>query len=206
MEISQFKSTDFQNISLKETKSIKIKVLNSILAINNRYIISETLNQSLKVEDVVTNLFSFIKYDSFILIVKFHPKYENIFLLVNANNIKVYEITEDKCEKKVTVNWHCEPIKTVVFSNSDDTIFATFSLDKTLKIWNLEVPFSICSILMNNLIDEIQIYKNYIFYYDKAKNAIIKYDYKNFEFKEIFEYNTKNYIVIDENKICFFFI
>ena len=206
MEISQLKNADSQNISLKETKSISIKVLNSILAVNNRYIISETLNQSLKIEDVVTNSISFIKYDSFILIVKFHPKYENIFLLVNSNNIKIYEIKKDKCEEKVSVNGHYEPIKEAVFSNTDDTIFATFSLDKTLKIWNLEDPFCICSILMNNLIDEIQIYKNYLFYYDEAKNAIIKYDYNNFEFKEIFQYNTKNYNVIDENKICLFYL
>ena len=66
MEINKLKKDDTQNISLKETKSIKIKVLNSILAVNNRYIISETLNQSLKIEDVVKNLFSFIKYYFFI--------------------------------------------------------------------------------------------------------------------------------------------
>jgi hypothetical protein len=196
-----------QNISLKKIKTIRIDDRDSFIAANRMFIISEHENQSIKIENINTNLFSVIKFDSSFLIVKFHPKLENIFLLAEENIIKIYEISKDKCqcEERVNVSGHSKPITTAVFSSTDDKIFATFSMDKTLKVWNLENPFCICNILLNNLISEIQIYKNYIFYYDKVGNSIIQYDYEIFGIKNKFNYNTKKYAIFNEKELCLFY-
>ena len=193
-----------QNISFKLTKTKEMDDVESIIVANNKYIISETLNQLLKIEDINSNSLSVIKYNSNNLTVIFHPQLENIFLLADENIIKIYEIIKDKCEckEKVKVTGHSQSIITAVFSNTDNKIFATFSMDKTIKIWNLEEPFCICNILVNNPIDKIQIYKNYIFYYNKAKKSIIKYNYKIFKIENEFQYGTRNYIIINENKLC----
>ena len=172
-----------QNISLKLTKTKKINDIKSVIVANNKYIISKTKKKSLKIEDIDSNLFSIIKYNSAYLRVIFHPKFENIFLVAEENIIKIYEIIKIKgeCEEKVNVTGHSHSIIAAVFSSTDNKIFATFSTDNTIKIWNLEEPFCICNILVNNLIDEMQIYKNFIFYYDIEKDSIIKYDYQIFK-------------------------
>ena len=205
MEINEINNP--QNISLKKKKTIRIDDRDSFIAANRMFIISEHENQSIKIENINTNLFSVIKFDSSFLIVKFHPKLENIFLLAEENIIKIYEISKDKCqcEERVNVSGHSKPITTAVFSSTDDKIFATFSMDKTLKVWNLENPFCICNILLNNLISEIQIYKNYIFYYDKVGNSIIQYDYEIFGIKNKFNYNTKKYAIFNEKELCLFY-
>ena len=205
MEINEINNP--QNISLKKIKTIRIDDRDSFIAANRMFIISEHENQSIKIENINTNLFSVIKFDSSFLIVKFHPKLENIFLLAEENIIKIYEISKDKCqcEERVNVSGHSKPITTAVFSSTDDKIFATFSMDKTLKVWNLENPFCICNILLNNIITEIQIYKNYIFYYDKAENSIIQYDYEIFGIKNKFNYNTKKYAIFNEKELCLFY-
>jgi WD40 repeat protein len=183
MEINEINNP--QNISLKKIKTIRIDDRDSFIAANRMFIISEHENQSIKIENINTNLFSVIKFDSSFLIVKFHPKLENIFLLAEENIIKIYEISKDKCqcEERVNVSGHSKPITTAVFSSTDDKIFATFSMDKTLKVWNLENPFCICNILLNNLISEIQIYKNYIFYYDKVEIQSFNMIMKSLELK-----------------------
>jgi len=205
MEINEINNP--QNISLEKIKTIRVGNRYSIIAANRTYIITEHENQSLKIENINTNLFSIIKFDFSLPTVKFHPKFENIFLLAEENIIKIYEIIKDKCqcEERVNVSGHSKPIITAVFSSTDDKIFATFSLDKTLKVWNLENPFCICNILLNNLITEIQIYKNYIFYYDKAENSIIQYDYEIFRIKNKFKYNTKDYAIFNEKELCLFY-
>ena len=125
-----------QNISFKLTKTKEMDDVESIIVANNKYIISETLNQLLKIEDINSNSLSVIKYNSNNLTVIFHPQLENIFLLADENIIKIYEIIKDKCEckEKVKVTGHSQSIITAVFSNTDNKIFATFSMDKTIKI------------------------------------------------------------------------
>ena len=205
MEIYEVNNS--QPISLKRTKSIEIDDIDSIKAVNKKYIISESNNQSLKVEDTNKHLFSIIKFDSTDLTVKFHPRIDNLFLLADENNLKIYEISKDKCgcEEKVNVTGHTQPIITAVFSNTDDKIFATYSKDKTIKVWNLEAPFCICNISVNSIITEIKIYKNFIFYYNKAGNSIIQYDYKELEIKKQFNITTKNFIILNEKKLCLFY-
>ena len=164
------------NISFKKIKTMKIQKSKSIIVANNKYIVSYAESQSSKITDINTNLFKIIEYNSMDLILKFHPKFENIFLLAEENNIKIYEFIKDKCEERVHVTGHSKPIIAAVFSNTEDKIFATYSKDNTIKIWNLENPFCICNISVINIITEMQIYKNFIFYYDNAENCIIQYD------------------------------
>ena len=207
MELLQ---TNTQKISFELTKSNKIDNIKSVIAANNKYIISKAKYLSLKIEDIDSNLVSVIKYNSTDLIVIFHPKLENIFLLVDDNIIKIYEIIKDKfdkfeCEEKVNVSGHSKSIVSAVFSSTDNKIFATFSRDKTIKVWNLEEPFCICNILVNNPINEMQIYKNFIFYYDMGKNSIIKYDYQLFKNIDEIQYDINNYIIVNENKLCLFY-
>ena len=63
------------------------------------------------------------------------------------------------------------------FSKTDDEKFVTYSLDKTIKIWNIYKPFCICNISVSNLIFDIQLYNNFIFYFDQTESKLIKYKY-----------------------------
>ena len=92
-----------------------------------------------------------------------------------------------------------------MFSKTDNKIFATFSKDKTIKIWNLEDPFCICNISVDNYIGEMQIYKDFLFYNVLIEDTIIKYNYQTFENTHKFQYDANNYIIINENKLCLFY-
>ena len=161
--------------SFKKTREINIGKIKKVIAANNKYIISQTTNQSLQIYDIDTHLFTAIKFFSPVITIVFHPKSENIFLLADANIIKIYEIEEKTCEckEKVKVFGHTKPVTTAEFSKTDEKIFATYSYDNTIKIWSLYDPFCICNILLNNIIEGMQIYKEFIFYYDIEENSII---------------------------------
>ena len=192
--------------TLKKIKEIPIQDIDSIIVANNRYIISDIDNMSLKIEDIYSNLSSIIQYKSISFKVIFHPRIENIFLLADGNDIKIYQIKEDscKCNQIVSATGHSQLILSAVFSNTNDKIFATLSMDKTIKVWNLEYPFCICNILLNNSIDNMQIYKNFIFYYDKGLESIIQYDLKNLQIINKFEVKTKKFIIINDETLCLF--
>ena len=192
--------------TLKKIKEIPIQDVDSIIVANNRYIISGRNNMSLKIEDIYSNLSSIIQYKSISFKVIFHPRIENIFLLADGNDIKIYQIKEDscKCNQISSATGHSQLILSAVFSNTNDKIFATLSMDKTIKVWNLEYPFCICNILLNNSIDNMQIYKNFIFYYDKGLESIIQYDLKNLQIINKFEVKTKKFIIINDETLCLF--
>jgi len=192
--------------TLKKIKEIPIHDLDSIIVANNRYIISNINNLSLKIEDTYSNLSSTIQYKLISFKVIFHPRIENIFLLADGNEIKIYQITEDncKCNQISSATGHSQLILSAVFSNTNDKIFATMSLDKTIKVWNLEYPFCISNILINNLMDNMQIYKNFIFYFDQSLGSIIQYDCKNLQIINKFEVKTKKFIIINDETLCLF--
>jgi hypothetical protein len=80
-----------------------------------------------------------------------------------------------------------------VFSKTDNKIFATFSKDKIIKIWNLEDSFCICNISVDNYIGEMKIYKDFIFYNDlmfKNKITIKDLNFSLIEYEK--EKKTKN--------------
>ena len=192
--------------TLKKIKEIPIHDLDSIIVANNRYIISNINNLSLKIEDTYSNLSSTIQYKLISFKVIFHPRIENIFLLADGNEIKIYQITEDncKCNQISSATGHSQLILSAVFSNTNDKIFATMPLDKTIKVWNLEYPFCISNILINNLMDNMQIYKNFIFYFVQSLGSIIQFDYKNLQIINKFEVKTKKFIIINDETLCLF--
>ena len=63
------------------------------------------------------------------------------------------------------------------FSKTDDEKFVTYSSDNTIKIWNIKNPFCLCNISVCNLIFDIQLYNNFIFYFDQTESKLIKYKY-----------------------------
>ena len=196
-------------IYLKETKTIQNDDIDSIIALNNKYIIYKISGKVIKIEEIETNIFSYIKYDSVDLLVIFHPRIENIFLFADANIIIIYEIIKDNnnilCQAKTSLDWSSLPILKAIFSNTDDRIFAFFTRENTIKIYDVEEVFCICNILVNNNINiEMKIYNNFIFYYDETKNFIIKYNYRKFEIVDQFECGIKKFIIINENELCLF--
>ena len=82
--------------TLKKIKEILIHDVDSIIVANNRYIISNINNLSLKIEDTYSNLSSTIQYKLISFKVIFHPRIENIFLLADGNEIKIYQIFYNK--------------------------------------------------------------------------------------------------------------
>ena len=67
-----------------------------------------------------------------------------------------------ECKEKVKVSGNTGQVIEAIFSNTDYKIFASFSYDKTIKVWNVEEPFCICNILVSKYISEMQIYKNFL--------------------------------------------
>ena len=179
--------------TLKKVKEIPIQEVDLIIVANNRYLISDTYNYSLEIKDIFSSLSSTIQYKSISFKIIFHPRIENIFLLADGNDIKIYQIIEDscKCNQIVSATGHSQLILAAAFSNTNDKIFATSSMDKTIKVWNMEFPFCICNILPNNSIDNLQIYENFIFYYDKVLESIIKYDFTNLQIVNKFEFKNE---------------
>ena len=185
----------FQENPLKKMRTIIVDNIDKVIAVNKNYIISKTRGQLLKIECFETKIFDTIKYNTYWFKIKFHPQFENTFLLVDDDIAKLYKIVPDtcKCEEIVVIQAHKKGIYLAEFSKTDENIFATYSIDNTIKIWNIEYPFCICNIPLNHVIDKIQIYNNFIFYYDIYEGSIIKHDYKTFEIIEKYESDTKKY-------------
>ena len=183
------------DITLNYEKDINIK--KSIFkAINTKYIIFQNKGFHLKIKNIDKNISYDIKYisKSPSSLVTFHPRLENIFLFADENIIKIYEVRNDgnECNENSTVNGHYKSTLLISFSQTDDKIFATFSLDITIRIWNLEYPFCICNISISNKIENMQIYKNFVFYYEN-NSQIIKYNYKLLQTENIINFEIDEY-------------
>ena len=189
------------SLSVKKTKEIKLGN-DKILIVTNNYIISESKMLILNIFDIHKNLFQKINYDSSDYIIKFHPTFENVFLLADKNIIKIFEIKKEefKLKERITASGHTQHIKIAEFSKTNEEIFATYSADKTIKVWKMSKPFCIYNIPLCNLITVIQIYNNYIYYFDETKSTIIKCNYDKFKTEKIVKVDAMKFIVITEEK------
>ena len=108
-------------VSLKQTKIKELEIFTSVLAFNTKYIISRTINNSIIIEDIVTSLSFSLNSDNIVSIVKFHPNLENVFLLIENNIMKIYQIMEDnfECKEKVKVSGNTGQVSEAIFSNTD---------------------------------------------------------------------------------------
>ena len=90
------------------------------------------------------------------------------------------------------------------FSKTDNEKLVTYSLDKTIKIWNIYKPFCICNMSICNLILDIQLYNDFIFYYDKTESKLIKYNYDKFNMVEAFKIKGKKpkFIILNEENFA----
>lgn len=177
-----------------------------VIIANMKYIISKSKNRILKIYSIEKRIFNTIKYNSLSFIIKMNPIIENIFLLADENVCKLYEIIIEngnklECIEKIRVNGHTKNIELAEFSITDITIFATYSTDKTIKIWKKDSPFCICNIPINNPVSSIKIYNDYIFYFDEEAYIITKYCFNKFEIENEFIVNTNEFIILNENKI-----
>ena len=189
---------------LQKKEIINFKGLGNILLITNNYIISKSHKKILNIFDIQKNRSKTIKYNGTDFIIKFHPKFENVFLFANGNTTKIIEIIKDTFELKerIEVKGHTQQIKIAEFSKTDNKIFVTYSLDNTIKIWDINKAFCICNIPLTNLILDIQIYNNFIFYFDDDEPEIIKYDYSKFNLISSLKVNASKFIVLNEEKLA----
>ena len=147
---------------------------------------------------------SSIKIDSYSSLIKFHPKYENIFILVEENIAKVFEITKDKfeCKERSKVKGHTGEIKLLEFSPHSEKIFGTYSKDNTLKIWKLDNAFCLCNILLLNRIGNFQIYKEFVFYFNPYQSNLTRYNYINYEESNYDFITEDNFIILKEENFA----
>ena len=89
-----------KNFSLQREKTINSHDVVDIVLIANDYIISNPEGMELEIFDFKKKLTKKIKYNSPDYIIKFHPKYENVFLFADINIMKIIEITKDEFELK----------------------------------------------------------------------------------------------------------
>ena len=172
-----------------------------LITANNSYIIFRSKKGVRYIYDIKDK--RKIEFDYRFSIIKMHPKFQNIFLIAEGNIAKIFEINKKPFEyiEKSKVNGHTQNIKLAEFSNYNDKIFVTYSYDKTIKVWNLDIAFCICNILLIDPIEDFQIYKEFIFYYDKKKSCVIKYNYEKLEEFNYAKINLYKFIVMNEKEI-----
>lgn len=192
------------NFTFNKKETLELSKISNIIAVTNTYIISRSKMANLNIFDIRKNLSKNIKFNSTDFIIKFHPNFENVFLFADENIIKIFEILPDKLELKerLRVNGHTQLIKLAEFSKTNDDIFVTYSLDKTIKVWKIDNPFCICNIPLCNIIIDIQVYDDYIFYFDETEYKIIKNDYNKFKVAQVFKVNTSKFIILNQEKLA----
>ena len=187
-----------------ELNSTIINNFPEVIAANNKYIIFKTDNSQINIIDILNNSSPITIQYSRYLIVKFHPNYNRIFLFADKYGLKIYEIKKDKfeLEKKIIINEPTQNINIAEFSKTDDKTIATCS-QNSIKVWNFKESFNICNILLNDKANIIamQIYKNFIFYFDALESIITKYDFITFEKIKEYKVVSPKFIIISENKI-----
>ena len=186
---------------LTHEKSIKVEdtILKEIYMINSDYIICKTKAKMLNLYDMNIRSFGNIKINSDDFILKFHPKYKNIFLLADGIIIDVYEILENtyKLNKKITAEGHTQPIKLLEFSESYEKTFVTYSEDRTIKLWKFNCPSAFRNIIVKDKIDDLQICYTFIFYQYKTENALIRNNYRSFDDIKTYKADASKFIIID---------
>ena len=194
------------NFSLQKEDNIEAHDMKNIILITNNYIISISLGAQLDIFDIQKKLIKKIKYNSSNYIIKFHPKFENVLLFADGILVRIIEITKDTFElkEKIIVKGHTQPIMIAEFSKTDDEIFVTYSSDNTIKIWYMYKPFCISNISLCNLIFDIQLYNNFIFYFDQTESKLIKYKYDKFNIKKTLKIKAivQKFIILNEEYLA----
>ena len=195
-----------KNFSLQKKVTLNSHDVNDLVLITNNYIITNPEGKVLDIFDLKKNLTKKLKNNSSKYTIKFHPKFENVLLLIDGILAKIIEITKDTFElkEKIIVKGHTQPIMIAEFSKTDDEKFVTYSSDNTIKIWNIKNPFCLCNISVCNLIVDIQLYNNFIFYYDKDESKLIKYNYDEFKFIKTLKVEGKKpkFIILNEENFA----
>ena len=152
MGISISKLIFNQDIPIKKIKTVKMEIMNQVITANNKYIIIKSEKNVLHIKDLETEKFYSIQLNSRYSFAQFHPKLEDIFLMVDGKIIKIFVIVKEpfECKEKVKVEEHSSTINIAEFSKNDDKIFATYSDYNSIKIWSIDQPVCICNILVNN--------------------------------------------------------
>ena len=174
-------------------------VQRNVLALNTCYIISLDDDDIISVYNINTKQTINLNFSS--SLIKFHPKIENMFIIIQENIAKIFEINNSNfsCVKRSDVEGHTQEIKIVDFFRHNYMLFATYSNDKTIKIWNFYKAFCLFNILLTDPINNFQIYSSSIYYYNKTKSCLIKYNIN--EYKQT-DYNWKvgNVFVVLKNE------
>ena len=117
-----------------------------------------------------------IKMSEYPFLLEVHPFYDELFLTSSNNEIQIWEISKlnKKCLEKILIKGHTNSIVWVVFCEDESKFLASYSKDKTIKIWNFEKPFCINSISINKFILGIKLFLKYLIYIEK--DNIVIYD------------------------------
>ena len=114
-----------------------------------------------------------IKYTS-INNAEMHPNYKNLFLTISHYELVICEINENKkqCEQKIMIKGSKKFIK-ALFCKNNDKLFVSISNDKIVKIWSMEDSLCIGSISLDSQIENIEFFKDYLFYQERSVYIII---------------------------------
>lgn len=132
--------------------------------------------------------------------VEMHHNYKNIFLSISENEIKIWEIIENKkkCEAKITIRGHKKGIIKALFCKNNDKQFISYSKDNTIKIWSMDKSFCITSISVKNKIKNIEFFQDHLFYQEENESIVI-YDPVKLIKRSTIKIKLEKFFVIFEN-------
>ena len=174
----------------------------NVITGNNRYLFFYDIDFfSVYIYDIETKMKK--KIDSHSSIINVHRKFENIFVLAEENTAIVYEINKSTFEiiEKTRTIGHTQQIQLVEFSKNNDKIFATYSNDRTLKVWNLDMAFCMCNILLTNPLKNFHIYNSFIFYFNVKDFCVTKINYENLQRINYEEIKSANFVILNEKDV-----
>lgn len=136
-------------------------------------------------------------------VIKMHPNFQNIFIYAKGNTAIIYEIIPKSLEltERNKVTGFNEQIELVEFSQKSDKIFATYSSDKTLKVWDLNSAFCLCNILLNEPIMNFQFFGDSLFYIDMKNFYLTECKYKTLTKINYEEIKSPDFMVLKDNLI-----
>lgn len=143
-----------------------------------------------------------IQKETNISLIEMHPRLKTIFLSVLNDKIIIWEIKglTKECIEKILIKGHTKNITKAVFCKTNDKLLASFSDDKTIKIWHFERHFCIANI--QTVLDSynIKLYYEYIYYQNENESITI---YNINELKEVktIKIEVDNFIIKDSNTI-----
>ena len=193
----------------KETKFVLKKkftvlglVQRKVIALNTCYIIFLDEDDLISVYNINTEKIISLNFTA--ALIKFHPNIENMFIIIQENIAKIFEIKKINfsCVERSDVKGHTQEIKIVDFFRHNYKLFATYSNDKTIKIWNFYKAFCLFNILLTDPINNFQIFSSSIYYYNNTKHCLIKYDIS--EYKQT-DYNWtvgNDFVVLNNEEIA----